>query len=457
MHHCAGANETNMLLQFAFLAFYVIIGYRLDAVILNFIMIIQCVISTLQRQKTHNEVISPLIIFYFSSILISVGNNNLIGMMYDPSNKSYAYIVPENVSEASLIWCVGATFIFIGYYLFDRFSFPSIRYDLNDKAVKAFFIIVLIISIFSPVLKQIFSFLGSIYRLVALAGTLGVMFFARLWANEDSNRYRYYAILLFFIQTVNALFFAYLRFELIMPALVLILGYIAGKNSAKAIFSNKVIPFGIVILLFVASFSTLSKYRGNYAKVFMEEIFFKKEQEVDPFLRDQKYETSLITRVSCVAQISNIIRLVNENDFYGGVASAPILTALIPRFLWPEKPNIELGLWFALEIGAAYAEEGKRGNNSVNMTIPGQLYLDFGWIGIVIGCIFFGGFVAVLWNAVGFFHSSYNILGIIFGGYLLMYSFYAPTLDLQIVVTFTSIYLLLYLINRILNANQSKT
>jgi hypothetical protein len=446
-----------MLLQFAFLAFYVIIGFKLDAVILNFIMIIQCVVSILQRQKTHNEVISPLIIFYFSSILISYGNNNLIGIMFSPENKSYSYIVPENVSEASLIWCVGATFIFIGYYLFDRFSFPSISYDLNEKAVQSFFIVLLMISIFSPVLSKVLSFLGSIYRLVSLSGTLGVMFYARLWAKEDSKKYGSYAVLLFFIQTTNALFFAYLRFELIAPALVLILGYIAGKNSVKAVFSSKVVPFVIVLFLFVASFSILSRYRGNYAQVFMKEIFNKNEKEVDPFAGNSERQTSLITRVSCVAQISNIIRLVNENDFYGGVASAPILTALIPRFLWPEKPNIELGLWFALEIGAAYAEEGQRGNNSVNMTIPGQLYLDFGWIGIVIGCILFGGFVAMLWNAVGFFRSSYNILGIIFGGYLLMYSFYAPTLDLQIVVTFLSIYLLLSLINRILNANQSKT
>ena len=347
--------------------------------------------------------------------------------------------------------------IFIGYYLFDRFSFPSISYDLNEKAVQSFFIVLLMISIFSPVLSKVLSFLGSIYRLVSLSGTLGVMFYARLWAKEDSKKYGSYAVLLFFIQTTNALFFAYLRFELIAPALVLILGYIAGKNSVKAVFSSKVVPFVIVLFLFVASFSILSRYRGNYAQVFMKEIFNKNEKEVDPFAGNSERQTSLITRVSCVAQISNIIRLVNENDFYGGVASAPILTALIPRFLWPEKPNIELGLWFALEIGAAYAEEGQRGNNSVNMTIPGQLYLDFGWIGIVIGCILFGGFVAMLWNAVGFFRSSYNILGIIFGGYLLMYSFYAPTLDLQIVVTFLSIYLLLSLINRILNANQSKT
>jgi hypothetical protein len=116
---------------------------------------------------------------------------------------------------------------------------------------------------------------------------------------------------------------------------------------------------------------------------------------------------------------------------------------------------IQLGAWFALEIGVAAELDGGRANNSVNMTIPGEFYLDFGWIGLFIGCFLFGGLVAAFWNAAKFMDSPYNITGTLWGGYLLLYALGGIGADLQIVISLTSTYIVFFIIKKIAQRNEN--
>jgi hypothetical protein len=116
--------------------------------------------------------------------------------------------------------------------------------------------------------------------------------------------------------------------------------------------------------------------------------------------------------------------------------------------LWPDKPLIQLGAWFALEIGVATTTDYGRANNSINMTVAGELFLDFGWLGVILGSLLFGGFISVLWNSTYFYSSEYNLTGIIFGGYLIMLSI-GSYADLQIVVTLLSTYLIFFAIKKV--------
>ena len=79
------------------------------------------------------------------------------------------------------------------------------------------------------------------------------------------------------------------------------------------------------------------------------------------------------------------------------------------------------------------------------MTVAGELYLDFGWLGVIIGSLLFGAFISVLWNSTEFYSSEFNLSGIIFGGYLIMISI-GSYADLQIVITLISTYLIFYAI-----------
>lgn len=194
--------------------------------------------------------------------------------------------------------------------------------------------------------------------------------------------------------------------------------------------------------IFSSVFTTLQSNRANFINVFIQ----SEDTRGKPVAFVEENETSgLLNRSANVAQITNVVKLVNSNGFYDGRASAPIIVALIPRFLWPDKPKIQLGAWFALEIGAGYKNDLGLINNSINMTVAGELYLDFGWLGVIIGSLLFGAFISVLWNSTEFYASEFNLSGIIFGGYLIMISI-GSYADLQIVITLISTYLIFYAI-----------
>jgi hypothetical protein len=59
----------------------------------------------------------------------------------------------------------------------------------------------------------------------------------------------------------------------------------------------------------------------------------------------------------------------------------------VPRILWPSKPNIGIGYWFAVHYWGTPA-----GVTQVPQTIthPGELYIDFGLAGVIIGMALLG-------------------------------------------------------------------
>lgn len=66
----------------------------------------------------------------------------------------------------------------------------------------------------------------------------------------------------------------------------------------------------------------------------------------------------------------------------------------VPRFLWPSKPVEDMGLQFNLALG---------GNNetAAAITYPGDLYLEFGLLGIIVGMFLWGVFGQWLSNKAG--------------------------------------------------------
>jgi hypothetical protein len=114
----------------------------------------------------------------------------------------------------------------------------------------------------------------------------------------------------------------------------------------------------------------------------------------------------------------------------------------VPRFLWPDKPVVQKGGWFAWRIGQAWIEPDGTYSNSVNMTIPGELYLNYGWLGVLIGCPLFGTILAMFWKRTSFWSKRPSELGTSFGFYLLWFGV-TLSADLQILVTILATYMTL--------------
>jgi hypothetical protein len=430
-----------------------------DPVLISLALIVHC-ISFIARQalsKSNKEKLNLMSTFSVGVAITAAGNTVFayrLGLYGLSKESMYAYVKLDFVREAAALWSIGNSFVFIGYEWARKQTLPPLSVVIDKKyMIENIFKISLFLAVLSASgnLLNLAFISGGAQKTLMLFNQMGVLFFARLWGKENSRKYMTYAIILCVFRVISALIQAYLRIELLEPIIVISGGYFIGRGSFKELYSWRVIPAIAVLGIFVSMFGSLGSKRGAFLDAFKNN---NQETTVLPSYAVLSVEESdrgnVLIRGSNLAQISNIFQLVEHKGYYNGEASLPLVYAFIPRVLWPEKPSVELGSWFALEIGVATVSQFTgRSNNSVNMSIPGQLYLDFGWLGVALGGILIGRLLAQFWNA-GHFDDPYNILGAMWGGYMLFYSLFGVGADLQIFVTFISTYLVFLTIRYIL-------
>ena len=433
-----------MLLNFIFLIVYTLLSSFLSGEDLYYLSSIHIIIYIF-HSLTIKKNISPIILFALGSLIVNIGNIALISQLYTRTIITYNYIVPKYIDNAAQIWCISFTLIIIGFDSTIKKSLPPISFDIKKNHLRNIFIALFISNII--ILFNHYANILHSLKIFGMINTMGIVFYARLWAKEDNKTYRNYAIILLVIETYLSLTTSFLRFELILPTFCMFMGYFLGKGDIKYLFSYRVLPYLLLIIIYASIFRALQINRSdtNFISVFYD----SGDNYVQNNVKDNKQQYALLIRSANVAQLTNVVRLVNQNGLYYGKASAPLVMALIPRMLWPDKPLIRLGAWFALEIGQAYQNETGYINNSINMTVMGELYLDFGWIGVIIGSLLLGVFIALLWNSTEFYLSPYNLMGTVFGGYLFMILFIGIAADLQIVITFLSFYVTFYIIKKV--------
>ena len=421
------------------------------------LFVVQYSIILVEIIRSGDPIVTPYSLLCAFFLYSAIADINLILMSGNLFAITYNYLIVNAIGEATQIYCIGCTCIFIGMDLMKMKSVVKIDYNISKKSARRLFFVIAIICNRLTLALLNLGFLGSLMKLFTLSMLIGIMFFTRLWIKEKSKTYRNYAFILYFISSVLALLYAYLRFEIILPTIILFLGLLIGYGDIRKVIGIKLIPFILLFLIFSKAFSDLGRNRGTMSNAAII------SNSIAGGIGDDSYETkvvqddenekkgSVLERAANLAQITQVVKLTRQHGFYEGKASYPLLIALIPRFLWPDKPLIELGAWFALETGIGYkADVNGRSNNSINMTVMGQLYLDFGYWGVVIGCLLLGSMFQLFWNSTEFYSSDYNITGTVFGGYLLSLAIVGIGADLQIVITMISTYILFYIIKKCL-------
>jgi hypothetical protein len=396
--------------------------------------------------------------YYLGLIIVALANLSIIYRFVNGDDLlNFSYAEPALFPVASLVFALGTQFLGFGYELFSNAKLPEIylRLKLNQQLVNWIFYFTIIFALKGFWL--FFSFPGSIQTIIEFFPIVGVFILSRLAGKYQKTSLFVKAILCMVAVTFNALLFAYLRVEMLLPVLVFLIGYFLGARNFKKLFTVKLIPIFFVIVLFYSFFELFGEKRSQIGVGLDRITQLSTALDDDAEVFDQgDTNLSAFDRSSNIAQISAVCGLVVDNGHYDGTSLAPLFVAFIPRFIWPEKPAIALGVWFALQIGEAVETEDWF-NNSINMTIPGQLFLDYGWIGLALGSTLTGIFLKLLWGAVGFYKKRFNLLGTYFGVYLLITAFLGLGADLQIMVTFLALYLLLWFISLIFKKRNEVT
>ena len=360
-----------------------------------------------------------------------------------PSESRYLiYAHPEFFFTASLIGLAGGLALWLGIALTEqrRISMNSsagllqVRLIVPERMTRPIILAVLIASIilnaFAPIEK-----LGILRDIVSLLPFLTVFLWARLLDLKERSAWIFLYVMITGL-AAHAFFFSFLRISMIMPVVFAALGLLFA-HGLKFLASVRIVPLAFLLILFASVFTVFGDIRHS-ASVGVERYYIIRDKLQEEEEEDDHF--TLIGRISTVNQLTQVVRLTDENGFYGGATLDYLTYVFIPRFLWADKPIIAKGQWFAAEIGQGSWLESGLFSNSINMTIPGEFYLNFGWIGTILGCFVVGAILGLIHRAVA--SGGPNDL---VGGAILAYVFWISTTlgaDLQIMVTLLGMYLL---------------
>jgi hypothetical protein len=282
--------------------------------------------------------------------------------------------------------------------------------------------------------------LGTIGSVFLLVPHFMIFILARIGAERGLRNATLVALGIALAEAVRASLFSYLRSEILLPVLAFVFGTLLGRRSLEPLRWKVFLPIYGALAVFVVYFGAFGQVRGETAGGFerIQAVQEFEEVEAPDQLRPRQGQT-VMSRLSTFNQLTQIRRIVDEDGYLEGETMEYLAYAFVPRVIWPEKPLIAKGQWFAGRIGQGFPTASGGFSNSINMTIQGELYLNFGWLGVVVGCVLFGVLLALFWMRAEFWSTSSNGLGAAFGFYLLWVGF-GMGADLQILVTIIAVY-----------------
>lgn len=286
---------------------------------------------------------------------------------------------------------------------------PRLGFEVSDRTLLRIALAFLALGWAVRYLALPIGWLGTLSSLVIAAPNVAILTLKLRWLGPRPDLPRWTSHLPFVLMVLEVAqftLFSNMRNTIVWPVVAYSIPYVLLKRLTL-----RRAAVGVMLLLVFASvFQVLGEVRGQ---VFgLDRISHLLEGS--PLAADGTSETDddrglvvLAARLSTFNQLTQVVRLVDEGGFYNGQTLRYLLYVFIPRIIWPDKPQVAPGQWFAEKIGRGQ-RLGARFSNAVNMTVPGELYLNFGWLGTVAGLALTGLLYLLFWEATAFHESMRN-------------------------------------------------
>jgi hypothetical protein len=192
---------------------------------------------------------------------------------------------------------------------------------------------------------------------------------------------------------------------LVSPVLMWHLSKRRGVRARWFVLPAVLVVFLIFPLVTIARWSSLAVGSTNPLRVapaFLDQAVHhdwvtKQERALHPY--DPLMQPLAVTshRLYGYESLALAIRYTpSEIPYLEGATLQNLAAGLVPRVLWPEKPEIGTGYWFSVNYWGT-----PPGVPVVPQTIthPGELYIDFGITGIIVGLAILGLWYRFAWEA----------------------------------------------------------
>jgi hypothetical protein len=355
--------------------------------------------------------LSPLS-FYFLWYCIGMGVSPLyLGLTLAPGDSirfasDSTMVSPQDLVSGYVIFLLGSFALHLGMQLFR----PLVRREAETvpgRNLLAWLAAVWVGGLLFQFSPASFSFLGATAKILSVAVVGSVCGFAVTSRKSlGLSRYAYVAILmvgtagLFFGNLASGskayIMFSFLpvfwlfimnrRLRVWTPALALVLGVFYLGLVAPVVQTSRLSPLE----------------EGENPREHLIDTFEtwnrEKPQELNQsFLADQLDQ--FVSRQFDAVPVGFMVREVNESGLLFGETMKYASYAFIPRLIWPDKPTVTRGGWFSAYLGL-YDTEAEA-TTAIGMTAVGELYWNFGPLGVLIGMLAIGCFQGMLWRMAG--------------------------------------------------------
>lgn len=261
--------------------------------------------------------------------------------------------------------------------------------------------------------------LSGTFRSFAQIGTLLFLFVVSLDAFQPRPQLPRWTRILAFVAvpaaTVHSLMFSYLRSNIVLPIFMVLLAAFMRKRVTRKVLVGAV-AVGVLVTLVYRPLGNV-RSSGNAGTERLNLVVAQYGSE--PFVDDALV---MLARAGEFYSLGAIFQIVADEGLYYGETLGYIVYAFIPRMIWPDKPLIAPGQWFAEKVGRGYRTEAGSFSNVVNMTLGGEFYLNFGWLGAFAGLSLLSAAFAALWPKAGFYIGAPNLTGMLLAGALVLQS-----------------------------------
>lgn len=164
--------------------------------------------------------------------------------------------------------------------------------------------------------------------------------------------------------------------------------YLIASYSQKSLADMRsvVSKYGVIITIFLLlSFAAVIRSGGGEKEISQLQLTDAVSESLEQTFSGSYFMDPAKTAI--------IIETVERKDlFLGGVTYLEFVIAPIPRVIWPQKPDVRNSYFVADEI------LDLRTNSGVPPSGMAELYMNFGWAGIILGMFLVGALVRIVYN-----------------------------------------------------------
>ncbi len=187
--------------------------------------------------------------------------------------------------------------------------------------------------------------------------------------------------------------------SVLIYSIVPLLFYYLLENKIKAKTIIAFVSFFLLIYFFIFPFVNAArtvftdptqKITFENVNTLLEDNKFSAISDENNLLFQKSQSEIILSRLSEITATGFIVGEVYKKGSLNGSGLNYVLYAVIPRFLWKEKPITTQGTVFATYIGTQ--------NISIGMTAVGELFWNYGVTGVIVGMLLLGVFWGHLIN-----------------------------------------------------------